>query len=158
MTFIYSKANKNNFFSDIPSSFIDSNLRSKASLRPSTLTRLASEEDKSKIAHGNTMRSSVSDDPIYVIYEKPIKAAQNEEGVKKQRKSLWRVPTSSRLRKVWWLYTWPIKFLLFFLIPDPKTYRRCYPLTFFMCVIIIGLNSFLIVFMVTIIGKKFFLS
>lgn len=144
-----------NFFLllDIPSSFIDSNLRSKASLKPSTLTRLASEEDKSKIAHGNAMRSSVSDDPIYVIYSKPNTTAQNEEKVEKQKKSLWRMPMSSRLRKIWWLYTWPIKFVLFFLIPDPKTFRRCYPLTFVMCVIIIGLNSFLIVYMVTIIGK-----
>lgn len=70
----------------------------------------------------------------------------------KQRKSLWRVPEGPIQRKIWWGYTWPIKFVLTLLIPHPKTYRRLYPVTFLMCIVCIGLNSYLAVWMLTVIG------
>lgn len=72
--------------------------------------------------------------------------------VEKLRKSLWRVPEGSKLRVIWWAYTWPIKFVLTLLIPSPKTFRRIYPLSFIMCIVVIAGNSYLIVWMLTIIG------
>lgn len=68
------------------------------------------------------------------------------------RKSLWSVPEGSKGRKIWWAYTWPIKFVLTLIVPSPKTYRKLYPVTFIMCIICIGLNSYLCVWMLTVIG------
>lgn len=70
----------------------------------------------------------------------------------KIRKSLWNFPAVSGLRTVWWFYTWPIKFVLTMTIPNPKTYRRLYPLSFLMCIIWIGSNAYMVVWMVTVIG------
>lgn len=73
---------------------------------------------------------------------------------KKQRRSLWSVPRGKgRFRIVWWIYTWPIKCLLTLTIPCPKTWRRLYPLTFIMCVIFIGINAYMIVWMLTVTGE-----
>lgn len=76
----------------------------------------------------------------------------------KKRKSLWSIPEGHVTRKIWWLYTWPIKCILTITIPNPKSYRRLYPLTFLMCIIFIGFNSYMIVWMVTVMGKCFQIS
>lgn len=79
--------------------------------------------------------------------------AAGAEQVTKKRKSLWTAPRGDRARLIWWLYTWPIKLLLTMTIPNPKTYRRLYPLTFLMCIIWIGLNAYMIVWMITVMGR-----
>lgn len=71
----------------------------------------------------------------------------------KTRKTLWSLPEGNRLRKIWWTYTWPIKCLLTVFIPNPKTWRRMYPVTFVMCVLFIGMNAYLIVWMMTVMGE-----
>lgn len=76
-------------------------------------------------------------------------------GPLKKRKSLWRVPEGHLARSIWWYYTWPIKCILTMAIPNPKTWRRLYPLTFLMCVVFIGINSYMIVWMITIMGKLY---
>lgn len=78
-----------------------------------------------------------------------------EEASKKKQKSLWVIPRQSTLNTIWWFYTWPIRFLLTMTIPSPKTYRNLYPLTFVLCIIFIGLNSFMVFWMVAIIGYTF---
>ncbi|XP_076279104.1 sodium/potassium/calcium exchanger 4 [Lasioglossum baleicum] len=61
----------------------------------------------------------------------------------------------SALSKFWFLLVWPLKFLLFITIPDPRRERfsRWYPLTFLMCVVWIAISSYLISWMVTVIGS-----
>lgn len=80
------------------------------------------------------------------------------ETVEEMGDSLWRLPNRSGLGRLWWAFTWPIKFVLTITIPNPKTFPRMYPFTFLMCIIWIGANAYLIVWMVTIIGmlKPFF--
>lgn len=87
-----------------------------------------------------------------MIYSKDSHS-ESDDSVKKIRKSLWRLPTSTRLKTLWWVYTWPIKGVLTLTIPNPKTYRQLYPLTFLMCVISIGLNAYMIVWMLSVIGQ-----
>ncbi|XP_018797005.1 PREDICTED: sodium/potassium/calcium exchanger 4 [Bactrocera latifrons] len=55
-------------------------------------------------------------------------------------------------RKFWWAFTFPIKFTLTFVIPHPAYHRRLYPLSFVMCIIAIGLNAYMIVWMLTAFG------
>lgn len=93
-------------------------------------------------------KSSIDNNPIFMIYTK----CENIESVNKVRKSLWRVPLTNRLKTLWWIYTWPIKFILTITIPNPKTYRRMYPVSFVMCIMWIGLNAYMIVWMLTVIG------
>ncbi|XP_059611375.1 sodium/potassium/calcium exchanger 4-like [Phlebotomus argentipes] len=70
---------------------------------------------------------------------------------------LWNMPKSSVGRRIWWLYTWPIRFVLTFTVPSPKRMRRLYPLTFIMCIIWIGINSYMIFWMLTVIGYTFYI-
>lgn len=74
----------------------------------------------------------------------------------KERKSLWQRPCDkSKLQTFWYFYTWPIKFMLTISIPSPKTYPKLFPITFFMCIIWIGANSYLVVWMIVRIGLTF---
>ena len=52
-------------------------------------------------------------------------------------------------------FIWPIKFLLSITVPDcrKENLRRFYPITFIMCIIWIGISSYLNSWMMTIIGK-----
>ncbi|GAB0086848.1 Sodium/potassium/calcium exchanger [Sergentomyia squamirostris] len=70
---------------------------------------------------------------------------------------LWNMPKSSWVRRVWWIYTWPIRFVLTFTVPSPKRMRRLYPLTFVMCIIWLAINSYMIFWMLTVIGYTFYI-
>ncbi|XP_062559887.1 sodium/potassium/calcium exchanger 3-like [Armigeres subalbatus] len=66
--------------------------------------------------------------------------------------TLWTISRETKFRTVWWFYTWPIRFVLTFTIPNPLTMRRWFPLTFIMCIIYIACVSFLTFWMMSIIG------
>lgn len=143
----------------MPTSFIESNLKSAISLQTNDLRKMTNTEEKPKSLHGSLSKSSLNNMPIFMIYADQFKSAVNKgETDKKLDKSLWNCPMTSKLKTMWWIYTWPIKLLLTLTIPNPKIYRRWYPLTFVMCVIWIGLNSYMIVWMMTVIGKHRFFS
>ncbi|KAH8246083.1 hypothetical protein KR026_006242, partial [Drosophila bipectinata] len=68
-------------------------------------------------------------------------------------KSIYAYPhDASTLMKFWWIFVFPIKFALSWLIPHPMKYRRLYPLSFIMCILCIGANAYLIVWMLTAFG------
>lgn len=134
-------------FSDLPTSFIEKNLANTViTLKPNDLKQ---PDPLKRSSQSSISRSSINNDPIFMIYSKDTNSIVKKE----LRKSLWRLPVSDRLKTAWWAYTWPIKFILTLTIPNPKTYRRLYPLTFFMCVLWIGVNTYMIVWMITMIGK-----
>ncbi|XP_045784692.1 sodium/potassium/calcium exchanger 4-like isoform X2 [Maniola jurtina] len=81
-----------------------------------------------------------------------------EEAVVKPKKSVFRFPKENSMTyRIWWVYTWPLKLLLSATIPSPMTYRRIYPLSFLMCIIWIGVNSYLISWSMTVIGHTFYI-
>lgn len=104
------------------------------------------------------------DKQIYCIYDQPncetiIRQDQStKEDINKLEKSLWTLPKGKWFKILWWYYTWPIKFILTLTIPNPKTFKKLYPLTFALCVVWIGANSYLIVWMMTTIGELLFWS
>lgn len=114
------------------------------------IQRVSNLAEKQKNLHASLSRSSINDNPIFMIYVNSCKVEKNE---KKTKKSIWEVPISNRWKAVWWTYTWPIRVLLMFTVPNPKTYRRMYPLTFIMCILWIGLISYIIVELLEVIGK-----
>lgn len=70
--------------------------------------------------------------------------------------SLIRFPKEkSCFRKIMWFVIWPIHFLFMLTIPDcerPKL-KNWFPITFLMCIIWIGSLSYLVAWMITILGK-----
>ncbi|XP_026333054.1 sodium/potassium/calcium exchanger 4-like isoform X2 [Hyposmocoma kahamanoa] len=63
----------------------------------------------------------------------------------------------SVLAIVWWWYTLPIRLILFITIPSPFTCRMFYPFAFFMCIVWIGANSYLVSWCMTVIGHTFYI-
>uniref|UniRef100_A0A7G3AI51 Putative k+-dependent ca2+/na+ exchanger nckx1 n=1 Tax=Lutzomyia longipalpis TaxID=7200 RepID=A0A7G3AI51_LUTLO len=80
----------------------------------------------------------------------------NHEELKESGKRLWKIPRdASAIQTIWWFYSWPINFILSICVPNPRTHARFYPITFLMCIILIGANSYMIYFMISIIGHTF---
>ncbi|XP_013179561.1 PREDICTED: sodium/potassium/calcium exchanger 3-like [Papilio xuthus] len=95
-----------------------------------------------------------------VISNIPEKVAVNEkaEEFEKPPKSVWRYPKENSLvYRIWWVYTWPLKLILAFTIPLPARYRKLYPLSFIMCIVWIGVNSYFVSWSMTVIGHTFFI-
>jgi Ca2+/Na+ antiporter len=70
--------------------------------------------------------------------------------------SLWEIPSNvSIFEKFWYFFTWPVRFLLHFTIPDPMKHKRLYPLSFIMCIVWIAGMSWIVFWMVVILGDTF---
>ncbi|XP_014231243.1 sodium/potassium/calcium exchanger 4-like [Trichogramma pretiosum] len=63
------------------------------------------------------------------------------------------------ISKFWFLFVWPIKFLLLCTIPDIryKSRRQWYPLSFIMCTAWIAISSYLASWMTTVVGTTIFI-
>lgn len=87
-------------------------------------------------------------------HEKVIK--QLDEADKKEaEKSLFRMPEGSKLSKFIFFYTWPIQLILKLTIPNPKVHPKLFPISFLMCIVWIGTNSYMVSWMMTVIGSIF---
>ncbi|XP_054006578.1 sodium/potassium/calcium exchanger 3-like [Hylaeus anthracinus] len=64
---------------------------------------------------------------------------------------------SSACEKLWWVATWPINFVLLITIPDSRrsSLKNWYPLTFIMCVVWIASTSYIVGWVITVIGDTF---
>nr|XP_050850464.1 sodium/potassium/calcium exchanger 4-like isoform X4 [Vespula vulgaris] len=64
---------------------------------------------------------------------------------------------SSKYERIWWVLTWPINLVLLVTIPDCRRskLRSWYPLTFIMCIIWIASTSYIVGWVITIIGDTF---
>lgn len=137
-------------FSDLPTSFIEKHFKEAIVIQQQPKNP---KKEPVKCLQGSLTKSVIDNNPIFMIY---TDYKNNSKNVNKIRKSLWRMPLPDRLKSIWWAYTWPIKLLLTLTVPNPKTYRRLYPITFLMCICWIGLNAYLICWMVTVIGMNSF--
>lgn len=64
---------------------------------------------------------------------------------------------TSKYERIWWLLTWPINLVLLVTIPDCRrpSLRKFYPITFLMCIIWIASTSYIVGWVITIIGDTF---
>ncbi|XP_034946895.1 sodium/potassium/calcium exchanger 4-like isoform X2 [Chelonus insularis] len=69
-------------------------------------------------------------------------------------------PEGNIFTKFWFIFTWPLKIILFVSIPDTrfKRFRNWYPITFTMCVIWIAISSYLVSWMMTVVGDTLGIS
>ncbi|XP_066248332.1 sodium/potassium/calcium exchanger 4-like [Euwallacea similis] len=68
--------------------------------------------------------------------------------------NIWQFPDKncSKKQKFWWTITWPISFVLCTTTPTTKNHPKMYIITFIMCVIWIGGVSYIVTWLITIIG------
>ncbi|XP_021187582.3 sodium/potassium/calcium exchanger 4 [Helicoverpa armigera] len=68
--------------------------------------------------------------------------------------SMWSWPgeKESFWKKVFWVFSWPINLVLWLTIPDCRRRPALYPVTFIMCVTWIGGVSYLVAWMITVLG------
>ncbi|KAI8430891.1 hypothetical protein MSG28_001017 [Choristoneura fumiferana] len=64
----------------------------------------------------------------------------------------WPDEKTSGARRLLWILTWPISLVLWMTVPDCRRRRALYPLTFIMCIVWIGGVSYLVAWIITIIG------
>lgn len=69
---------------------------------------------------------------------------------------LWKIPTSlTSFGIFWYFFTWPIRLILNYTIPDPEKHKRLILVSFIMCIIWIGCSSYMIFWMIVIVGDTF---
>lgn len=69
---------------------------------------------------------------------------------------IWEIPHGvSKFQVFWFFFTWPIRFILHYTVPHPIKHKYLFPLSFLMCIIWIGLSSYMVFWMVVIIGDTF---
>lgn len=76
---------------------------------------------------------------------------------KEDKYSLWRYPKEkSCWKQMMWIIIWPTHVLFVLTIPncETKRFKNLFPLTFLMCIIWIGSLSYLVAWMITIVGKE----
>ncbi|CAA9995413.1 unnamed protein product [Nesidiocoris tenuis] len=69
--------------------------------------------------------------------------------------------TRARMKKsnlVWWLLSWPVAFCLYITVPDCRLRRSLYPATFLMCTVWIGVSSYVVSWMMTVVGDTLGIS
>lgn len=70
--------------------------------------------------------------------------------------NLWTISSEkSRFQKFWFYFTLPIRTVLFFTIPSPVKYQRLFVVSFAMCIVWIGCISYMVFWMVILIGDAF---
>jgi len=67
---------------------------------------------------------------------------------------IWKWPDlhTSTGGKIFWVLTWPINLLLWLTVPDCRKYPKLFFVTFFMCIVWIGSTSYMVAWLITIIG------
>jgi sodium/potassium/calcium exchanger 4 len=90
-------------------------------------------------------RQSTNLTEIYAI------EAEEEEEFK-----LYELPQNvSRLQMFWYFFTWPIRFLLHYTIPHPFRFKKLFVISFLMCIVWIACMSYIVFWMVVIVGDTF---
>ncbi|XP_046422704.1 sodium/potassium/calcium exchanger 4-like [Neodiprion fabricii] len=103
--------------------------------------------------HSLSVRTSMAKPPTNGISIKVIEAAEPvEEYV--EPGTPFTIPKRSLPGKMWWFFLWPLRLLLFVTVPDCryKRVRKFYPLTFFMCIFWIAVTSYIVSWMITVVG------
>ncbi|XP_014489037.1 PREDICTED: sodium/potassium/calcium exchanger 3-like [Dinoponera quadriceps] len=81
-----------------------------------------------------------------------------EEYVEPDTPFVW--PSGGTLAKIWFSFVWPLKLILFVTVPDSryKRWKNWYVVTFIMCVLWIAVTSYLVSWMMTVLGDTIGIS
>ncbi|KAK9869627.1 hypothetical protein WA026_003373 [Henosepilachna vigintioctopunctata] len=119
---------------------------SNVSRKESTISPYGSYKEDTHHVHNNSKIDKNLGDMQIKDPEKDVDTSEDVD-------SLFNFPREAKFcRKCFWIYIMPIKLVLRFVIPDPKKHPKLFPITFIMCIIFIGLNSYLVSWMITLTG------
>ncbi|KAF7268022.1 hypothetical protein GWI33_018823 [Rhynchophorus ferrugineus] len=141
--------------------------KNKNTVTPTTGDAVKDEAEKEKEYNRDSVRPSVRS--AYGSYSESVrkpgyenseqfKAAQKAEQeyeAKENSKSPFKIPQGGFWTKFFFFYTWPLKMVLRCTMPNPKTHPKLFPITFVMCIVWIGTNSYVVSWMITLIGTLF---
>ncbi|CRK88974.1 CLUMA_CG002559, isoform A [Clunio marinus] len=69
---------------------------------------------------------------------------------------IWEIPRGVGWFDIfWYFFTWPIRFILYYTIPNPITQKKWFAASFVICILWIGIVAYIIFWMVVIIGDTF---
>ncbi|KRT79859.1 hypothetical protein AMK59_7189, partial [Oryctes borbonicus] len=103
----------------------------------------------------STVTSCYLDEPMSKYVESRASDLENQIIDSKEEYNIYKFPKSGRWYRAFFIFTWPIRFLAYYTIPDCRKHPKLFPITFIMCIIWIGANSYLVSWMVTIVGITF---
>ncbi|CAB3225694.1 unnamed protein product [Arctia plantaginis] len=106
--------------------------------------------DASRHMNHSVRRNDVENNLVETLEMK----RHNSTGSDTSTSSVWSWPGEKTTiwKKILWVLTWPTNLILWMTIPDCRRHRKLYPLTFIMCVSWIGGVSYLVAWMITILG------
>lgn len=119
------------------------------------------------LAEGVTKKGSLEITNIELA-TRESKSSEKKESITEKEKSdegkseidnrfyLFRYPIHKPIwRQLLWIIIWPAELLFFLTIPncEQKRFKNLFPLTFFMCIVWIGSLSYLVAWMITIVGE-----
>ncbi|XP_011150532.1 sodium/potassium/calcium exchanger 4 [Harpegnathos saltator] len=83
-----------------------------------------------------------------------LNSSEHDESLEIVNMTSW---PNSTCEKIWWIITWPINLVLLITIPDCRRnkLKTWYPFTFLMCVMWIASSSYIIGWVITVIGDTF---
>ncbi|XP_076269385.1 sodium/potassium/calcium exchanger zydeco isoform X2 [Rhynchophorus ferrugineus] len=109
-------------------------------------------ETNNKQTHLNGSVKNNSPEQLDVKSELKLELSSRDT---EQELPFWKWPSNKgTFRQFTWIVTWPIRLIFFLTIPDcekPKL-KKWFPVTFLMCIIWIGSLSYIVAWMITIIG------
>lgn len=117
----------------------------KSKSRPKSLKAMLSRISRYENSFGNFFQNQIK-----------LKILQVQEEEEEEEVNLWEIPRqTNKVGLLWYFYSWPIRFVLNFTIPNPAKMRKWYPLTFIMCIVWLAGTSYFVFWMVVIIGYTF---
>lgn len=116
----------------------------------------ASKSNVSTINHGDSRKNSIFESSSNLGFRRAslFLPPGVEEDVPDEV-ILWQLPNGGKFDYFWFFFTWPIRFLLHYTIPDPVKYKKWFALSFFLCIIWIAMMAYIVFWMVVIIGDTF---
>lgn len=100
----------------------------------------------------NSILESPNDKEVVSVPEdSTVESNQNTSSGMK----LCRISTESWFAVLWWFYTWPFRIVIHVTVPNARVHRKLYPLTFLMCIVWIGGTSYVVFWMMAVIGETF---
>ncbi|CAH2103533.1 unnamed protein product [Euphydryas editha] len=114
------------------------------------ITPLLIKGKKDSVEASHRMNSNINDIEQGIVITKRHDSTDSVSSTS----SVWSWPDEkvTGIQKLFWIISWPMNFVLWATIPDCRKHLRLYPLTFVMCVTWIGGVSYLVAWIITIIG------
>ncbi|XP_044751540.1 sodium/potassium/calcium exchanger 3 isoform X2 [Coccinella septempunctata] len=115
------------------------------------VVKIKGEEDVSPRHQNGSIKLGLNDQMEVDKDNNKVSLTMTEE----EPHSLWKWPSGrGKFTQMTWILTWPIHLVFLFTIPDCEKprFKTWFPLTFMMCIIWIGSLSYLVAWMITIIG------